>query len=155
MITGFGLTVGRPVVSGRGDVVHTTSPIFDVYESARNDHRIDGAQSTPRSLTSLPRRFVPGGAVGVGWVLSRARIQHLRLFFPRVDLLLCRWSAADRRRAGPDCSHCRRRTPRCTCAFLSEHGNLPCVHIVAHVLQLGKHHADPTGWPTRTGKSRS
>jgi hypothetical protein len=60
-----------------------------------NEDGVDGPQSTPKNLTSLPRRFISGGAAGVGRLLSRARVQHLRLFFPRLDLLLPRWPLAD------------------------------------------------------------
>jgi len=55
--------------------------------SAENEHRIDGARSTPNDLISSPRRFISDGAAGVGWLLPRARIQHLRLFSSGVDLL--------------------------------------------------------------------
>ena len=48
----------------------------------------ESTERNRRRRTSSPaRRFISGGAAGVGWLLSRARIQHLRLFFPGVDLL--------------------------------------------------------------------
>src|SRR5271170_6027109 len=109
---------------------------------------MDGERSAPNDLTSPPRRLVLGGAAGVGWLLPRARIQHLRLFFPRVDLLLRRWSRTGDGRTRPDRSHCYCRTPGCTCAFVSEHGNLLRVHVVAAVLQLGGRDADSRHWPT-------
>ena len=53
----------------------------------------------------------------------------------------------------PDRSQCYRRTPGCTGAFLSRHGDLPRVHVVAPVLQLGERDVDPRYRPTRARQS--
>lgn len=103
-------------------------------KAADHGFQIDGAESTRNDLAALHGRFLFSGAVRLGRLLSRARIQHFRLFFPRVDLLLRRWSAANGGRTRSDRSHRYRRTPRCTSAFVPEHVDLLHVHFVGPVL---------------------
>ena len=108
----------------------------------------------PNLLASLPWGCVFGSAAGVGWLLSRTRIQHFWLFFPRLDLLLRRWSRTGDGRTRPDCSERYRRAPGCTCAFVSQHRDLSRVHVVAGAVQLGERDAESKSWPTRAGQSR-
>lgn len=103
-------------------------------KAADDEAQIDGTEATPKDHSALPCGLVVGGVVAIDRLLSRARIQHLRFFFPRVDLLLRRRSAANGGRSRTDRSHRPRGIPHGTSAFVPKHGDLLHVRFVGAVL---------------------